>query len=79
MRKEELEVLDKDIIDNLMVKIKIYQDNEAKFIKFLEDKIKIIYDKINDDLIGAEYSYKSGQYFAYKKVLDFVNKGGKDE
>ena len=52
---------------------------KQQLISFLEDKIKKSKKKIKENLDRTDYLECLNKKIAYQEVLDFVNKGGKDE
>ncbi len=74
------------IIDNEKQNIKIVEvpnikklfNEKQQLIKFLKDKIKE-YEVVPSDINELDYNCLVGKYIALQEILDFVNKGGKDE
>ena len=75
------------IIDNEKQNIKVVEvpsikklfNERQQLISFLEDKIKKCNKEIEDFLDREYYCIALDKKEAFQEVLDFINKGGKDE
>ena len=79
-----LDGIDKNDFDKITAYICNFDNRyieKQQLISFLEDKIKECNKSIGTDLLktNATHSNKIVEVSAYQEVLDFVNKGGKDE
>ena len=72
-REQYINILELDIAE--------LKNEKQQLISFLKNKIKEIDKTIPSDLICAVSmrSDKLAELNAYQEVLDFINKGGKDE
>ncbi len=69
-----------DCIEKQNNELEQLQNEQQQLISFLEDKIYRQELLLNDWKMDTyNYNYQKGIQFAYQEVLDFVNKGGKDE
>ena len=55
------------------------ENEKPQLISFLEDKIKKTGSGIHNRALDFNYGLRQGKIEAFGEVLDFVNKGGKNE
>ena len=68
----------KDRTKNRVLRKRLMQEKQ-QLISFLEDKIKECEKEIEEFLVREDFHIALDKKEAFQEVLDFVNKGGKDE
>ena len=77
---DDLVIIDKDFYEEVIIPCMDNAINKQKLIDFLKGKINSQKQLLKAWTKDAyNYNYQYGMLFAYKEILDFVNKGGKDE